>query len=101
MPVNNPKEEREVQWGNKTGTARGWERYRSSTFLEVIGAKIDRALQANHLIQKLKLREYSAYELEKLREDGLDSLIDAQNYLAELIRRCQSNGNYFDNQEMP
>lgn len=102
------KEEREKQWGNEQeGKApRGWDRYRCTTFLEVIGAKIDRALQANQHIQDARADstltpEERQKKISDLEFDGIDSARDGFNYLRKCIQKIEERPDYYTNNTLP
>jgi len=93
------KVERIAQWGNNNKTPRGWDRYRCSTFLEVIGAKLDRATQAQQQLTDLKDHPQKNQEvvdkIKKLEEDGIDSLMDAQNYLEKCLKKIKEDRQFY------
>jgi hypothetical protein len=99
------KEDRIKQWGNNGKTPRGWDRYRASTFLEVIGAKIDRALQAQELIRlefnDRNLKNPDTAKIQKLEFDGIDSLKDAYNYLGKLLEFIDKDPEYYLRNNLP
>lgn len=64
------KEERDKQWGSNKG--RGWDRYRITTFLEIIEAKAGRAIIAQELCSQDNNSKYLI--------DLTDSLEDLINY---------------------
>jgi methyltransferase-like protein len=81
------KADRTKQWANKSGNPKGWDNYRPSTFMEVIRAKWDRALQAQSMIQELNIRPDTQEKIKKLEFDAVDSIKDAVNYSQELLRQ--------------
>ncbi len=88
--IESLKKEREAQWNTGRDQPRGWDRWRTSTFLEMIAAKLDRAIIAQDKIN-FAISDLGHEELEvihsKLREDGIDSLKDASNYLRKHNRK--------------
>lgn len=79
------KADRTKQWANKSGNPKGWDNYRTSTFMEVIRAKWDRALQAQNMILELSIKPDTKEKIEKLQFDAVDSIKDAVNYSQELL----------------
>jgi hypothetical protein len=96
------KAEREKQWGNGGDLPKGWDCYRSTTFMEVIRAKMDRAIQSQERLTQLPVLEGKGPNVEKrLLErkavlfDGMDSLKDAANYLRKLLELCENDPDFF------
>jgi len=97
------KPERQEQWGSDTGKqVRGWDNYRSSTFIEIVRAKLDRVLQCQDLIIEKIAEIYRAgvtdekrnlfgSEVAKLEFDAKDNLDDAKNYLDRLYWEVKKN----------
>ncbi|MGL5134414.1 MAG: hypothetical protein ACRC78_17955 [Planktothrix sp.] len=95
------KEKRIDQWNSKTGLARGWDRWRCSTFLEMISAKIDRAIIAADKVTHFTLFcKEDLPEKQRIYDDYIDSLEDAANYL-EKLREISKNISYVSNHKMP
>lgn len=71
------KQERNEQWGSSEN--RGWDRWRITTFLEVIEAKAGRAVIAQH--------KYTEDNDLKYRNDLIDSLQDLINYTNKVLEK--------------
>lgn len=126
MNLKQLKQERTKQWANNRKVPRGWDRYRSTTFLEVVGAKVDRALQCADLIReaqesltlldqhlqlgyptetqydeaKQKKKELKK-RIKKLEFDALDSSYDAKNYMDKLIDLIEKDKTFISNTRLP
>lgn len=95
------KEKRKEQWNSKNRHPRGWDRWRCSTFLEMISAKLDRAIiAADKVANFTPACKEQLIEKTNAYEDFLDSLEDAANYL-EKLRDLSKEIDYVSNQRMP
>lgn len=91
----NLKQERNEQWGSSEN--RGWDRWRITTFLEVIEAKAGRAI-----IAQGKTKDADSTTLEKARKDLIDSLEDLINYTNKCLEKInQDNTSMFIAGESP
>lgn len=122
--IDSLKPEREAQWGSDSNARpKGWANWRSTTFMEMIRAKWDRALQAQDGIRKIDLQIESVgqtirhlrkelnqgnekldLELKTLQEararllfDGEDSIKDAINYSRKFKEECDADKEFYSN----
>lgn len=86
------KEERQKQWGSSVN--RGWDNYRASTFIEVIIAKLDRALIAQRLASEDEVN------INKYEFDGTDSLHDALVYLQAMLDKMDKDPDFYIKNKM-
>ena len=78
------KEERNKQWGSNKG--RGWDRYRITTFLEIIEAKAGRAIIAHELYKQDNDGKYYT-DL----TDSLEDLINYSQQCLSILREDKTN----------
>lgn len=86
MSKESLKKERDQQWGSSIN--RGWDRWRLSTFLEVIEAKAGRAIIAQNMLTGDLTAD------EKIKTDLIDSLQDLINYTNAALKKLEDNPNY-------
>lgn len=79
------KQERNEQWGSSEN--RGWDRWRITTFLEVIEAKAGRAVIAQSKLQE----ETEPTKITKLNDDLIDSLKDLINYTNKVLEKIEQD----------
>ena len=86
MSKESLKKERDQQWGSSIN--RGWDRWRLSTFLEVIEAKAGRAIIAHTLILD------SPTVNDKAEDDLVDSLQDLINYANKALEKIGTSPDF-------
>lgn len=80
----NIKEERNKQWGSSNN--RGWDRWRITTFLEMIEAKAGRAIIAQRMNEYAANINEDQEKVIKSKQDLIDSLEDLINYTNQCLK---------------